>query len=87
MAAVCGLYCGNCSNYLAPREGDIQKLRQISEERDMTLEEIRCDGCLSDRNAFAPVVKCPRGIRECAEGHGITWCFECDTKELRIRGS
>lgn len=76
LAGICGLYCGTCPQYLAPREKDLEQLRKISEQSSLPIERIRCDGCLSDR-VFPPCEECRHGFRGCAAQREITWCFQC----------
>lgn len=77
MVGTCGLYCGTCPHHLAPIKNDAEQLETISRERDVPVEEIRCDGCHSE-NVFGPCKPCPYGIRECAAAKGLKWCFDCD---------
>ena len=73
---ICGLYCRTCPKYLAHRENDVEYLKQTSRETGIPVEEIRCDGCLSDR--LYPTCKdCRPGFRRCAKEKKVTWCFEC----------
>lgn len=76
MVGICGLYCGTCQNYLAHRENDVEQLEKISKAKGIPVEEICCDGCISD-NVFSPCVECVHGFRQCAGEKGVTWCFEC----------
>lgn len=48
LVGICGLYCGTCPDYLAYRENDVEQLHKISQETGIPVEEIRCDGCLSE---------------------------------------
>ena len=76
ITGICGLYCGDCPYYLAPRLGDRDQLAALSRAKGLPEEELRCDGCLSER--VAPDCReCKHGFRACAAGHGVTWCFEC----------
>ena len=75
LVAICGLYCGTCPQWLAYREKDVEQLERISQATSIPIEEIRCDGCLSDK-IFPHCVQC--GIRECAGEKKVTWCFQCD---------
>ena len=77
LAGICGLYCGTCRNYLAPRENDLEQLQRTSQETGIPIEEIHCDGCLSD-TVFPLCVECRRGFRQCAAEKKTTWCFQCD---------
>ena len=76
VVGICGLYCGACPIYLASRENDKEELRKISESRGIPLEEVYCDGCLSNR-LFEACINCRHGFRRCAAEKKITWCFEC----------
>ena len=76
MAAICGIYCGTCPHYLAPREHDSEQLETLSREKGIPIEKIGCDGCLSDR-VSPHCVDCRHGFRQCAEEKEVTWCFEC----------
>jgi hypothetical protein len=76
LVGICGIYCGACPSYLAPRQNDIAELEKRAREKNFTLEEARCDGCHSD-NVMPTCVVCQAGFRKCASEHGVTWCFEC----------
>ena len=73
---ICGLYCGTCPAYLAHQKNDVEQLERYSQLFGIPVEEIRCDGCLSDR-VFAPCVNCRHGFRQCAREKGVMWCFQC----------
>ena len=73
---ICGLYCGTCPYFLAPRIGDTDMMTRFSQEKGIPAEALRCDGCLSDR-VSDHCVDCRHGFRECAAAHGVTWCFQC----------
>ena len=77
LVGICGLYCGTCPIYLARRDNDTSQLEEISQARGVPVDQIHCDGCLSN-DVFAPCVECPYDFRKCAAGKGVTWCFECD---------
>ena len=76
LVGICGLYCGTCPVYLAPRKNDTKQLEEMSQARGIPIKDIRCDGCLSD-NLFPPCVECRHGFRQCAGEKKVTWCFEC----------
>jgi len=76
-AGICGIYCGNCPNYLAFRIDDAEMIRKLSQDKGMPEEEIRCDGCLSNR-VSRHCADCRHGFRQCAADHGVTWCFQCE---------
>jgi hypothetical protein len=74
---ICGLYCGTCPSYLAYQKNDVELLEKMSKERGISVEEMRCEGCLSDK--LAPhCVDCRHGFRKCASEKQVTWCFECE---------
>jgi hypothetical protein len=76
LIGICGIFCGTCPYFLAPRENDLEQLRKLSQDRGISIEDIRCDGCLSDR--IMPHCKeCKAGFRKCAQSRKVTWCFQC----------
>ena len=76
LAGICGIYCGSCPFYLAPRAGDREQVMKLAGQRGVDPEEVFCDGCLSDR-VFKDCRECGHGFRACAREKGVTWCFEC----------
>jgi hypothetical protein len=77
LVGICGLYCGTCPYFLAYRKNDIKYIERMSQENKCSLDELRCDGCLSD-NVAAHCKDCRHGFRTCAAEKKVTWCFECD---------
>ena len=71
---ICGIYCGTCPRYLAHRLNDTEEMEKIHHETGVPVDQIRCDGCLSDVRA-APCQDCD--IRDCAVSRGITHCAQC----------
>ena len=51
LVGTCGLYCGTCPYYLAYRKNDIEYMQRRSQEKGYSLDELRCDGCHSDKVA------------------------------------
>jgi hypothetical protein len=76
LIAICGLYCGDCPHYLAPRLGDAATLEALARAAGCGVEQAACDGCLSERPALA-CRECRHGFRACAAAHDVTWCSEC----------
>lgn len=76
VVGICGLYCGTCPSYLAPRRGDLEPLRERAVDWGLAVEEVTCDGCMSELVA-KPCRTCVPGFRQCAREHSVTWCFEC----------
>jgi predicted RNA-binding Zn-ribbon protein involved in translation (DUF1610 family) len=87
--APCGLYCGVCAIYIADRDHNIKfKERLVSvykgeiagkgtlpDSQGLSVEDIHCQGCLSDE-PFGHCQKCE--IRACTKKKGYTGCHECD---------
>lgn len=85
----CGLYCGVCAIHIAHREQNqkfMERLRDLYQGKipgkgrlphaeSLTIEDIRCNGCLSD-DLFMHCRQCD--IRECALKKGYTGCHQCD---------
>ena len=76
LAAICGIYCGTCPAYLAPRNGDVEQIQAVAELHGIDPDQVACDGCLSAR-VMEPCRVCHHGFRSCAANHHVTWCFEC----------
>lgn len=76
LVGICGIYCGTCPKYLAPRDGDEEYLQEASRKSGLPVAEIHCDGCLSD-NLYPTCRDCSHGFRRCAAEKGVTWCFQC----------
>ena len=85
----CGLYCGVCAIYIAHRDnnqkfkerlvalykGEISGKGALPNSADLSIEDIRCRGCLSDE----PFMHCQQcEIRDCAKEKGYTGCHQCD---------
>ncbi|WP_457552500.1 DUF3795 domain-containing protein [Desulfobacula sp.] len=85
----CGLYCGVCAIYIAHRD-DNQKLKQglvkvykgnvagkgtLPNTENLSIEDIRCKGCLSD-DLFMHCKQCE--IRNCVRQKGYSGCHQCD---------
>ena len=80
--APCGLYCGVCGVYYATRDQNekfLQKLLNayqsgIPQLDKLTTEDLKCDGCMSDRvSVFCRVC----AIKSCTKEKGYTGCHEC----------
>ena len=76
LIGICGIYCGTCPKYLAPRDRDKEYLQRAAAETGLSVDEVRCDGCLSD-TVFPGCRDCRHGFRRCAREKGVTWCFQC----------
>ena len=80
--AHCGLYCGVCGVYYATRDDNdkfLERLLAMYQEKipgleGVSLDDLKCDGCLSDRVSLF----CRRcAIRACAREKEFSGCHEC----------
>ena len=88
-ASPCGLYCGVCAIYIAHRDnnqkfkagllnlykGNVQGKGTLPNSENLSIDDIKCDGCLSD-GSFMHCRQCE--IKACTEEKGYTGCHECD---------
>ena len=81
--APCGLYCGVCGVYYATRDKNekfLTKLlemyqRGIPELDEVTIADLECDGCMSDRvSVFCRIC----AIKTCVKEKEYAGCHECD---------
>jgi hypothetical protein len=87
MIAYCGLNCVTCQIYVATRETDLKKQRQMREDivvaikkylgEEKRVEDITdCDGCkVQSGRLFSNCQKCL--IRKCASEKGLENCAYC----------
>ena len=88
-ASPCGLYCGVCAIYIAHRDnnqkfkagllnlykGNVQRKGTLPNSENLSIDDIKCDGCLSDE----PFMHCRQcEIKACTEEKGYGGCHECD---------
>ncbi len=85
----CGLYCGVCAILIADRDNNTKfKERLVSlykggipgkgtlpGSQDLTVDDIKCSGCMSD-NLFKYCELCE--IRDCTRKRGYEGCHECN---------
>lgn len=72
-AAYCGLFCEACGLYLATKENG-EKLAKIAERYKMTPEQVKCDGCRSQKlSPYCATCK----MKTCASQKNINFCSEC----------
>jgi hypothetical protein len=76
LAGICGIYCGSCPAYLAPRQGDGAEVAKLARENNMAIKDVGCDGCLSDR-LMPECRECRHGFRACVKQNHITRRFQC----------
>ena len=89
LVSPCGLYCGVCAVYIAHRDNNKklkERLRNVYQGKvggkgklpnaeSLSVEDIRCCGCLSDER-FMHCRQCD--IRSCTEQRAYTGCHQCD---------
>ena len=75
LAAPCGLYCGVCAVLIAHRDNNTKFKERLTGVYDVTVDAIKCQGCLSDE-LFVYCHTCP--IRSCTIEKGIEGCHQCD---------
>ena len=81
--APCGLYCGVCGVYYATRDNNdkfLEKLlgfyqSKIAGLESLTIENLKCNGCLSDKTSFF-CSAC--AIKDCTREKEFAGCHECD---------
>ena len=73
-AAICGLFCPACSNFIATQE-EPGKLEKRAKKLDRPLEDLKCHGCRSDRLYIFCKEECI--MRECAAEKGVDFCGDC----------
>ena len=83
--SLCGLYCGVCAIYIAHRDnnqkfkerlvnvykGDVPGKGTLPNSDKLSIEDIKCYGCLSDEQ-FLHCRQCE--IRDCSKEKGFTGC-------------
>lgn len=90
LMAPCGLYCGVCAVYTAHRDSNLkfkELLLQVYQGKfggkgklpgadKMSVEDIRCRGCLSEET-FVHCGRCD--IRKCNQDKGYDGCHQCES--------
>ena len=89
LVSPCGLYCGVCAVYIANRDNNLKFKKRLLDvyqgrvpgkgklpnSEGLTVEDIRCRGCLSDDR----IMHCRQcDIRECNMEKGYAGCHQCD---------
>ena len=74
LAAICGLFCPACSVFIGSKE-DPARLNVIAQRVQHPVEELRCNGCRSEKRCFYCKSKCI--MAKCAAAKGVDFCGEC----------
>jgi hypothetical protein len=84
IVAYCGIVCSECGAFLATKNNDNAKRKQVAEEwskaygHTMKPEDINCTGCTSGKGkklGYCAVCE----IRNCGSAKGIKNCAYCDS--------
>ncbi len=73
--SLCGDDCANCPRYLAKTDAELSHVAELWyrvgwRERILPPDDMRCDGCSSDK-------LCGYGLTECTRANGVKRCGEC----------
>jgi hypothetical protein len=74
LSAVCGLFCPSCTVYIASMY-DRARLQKLASRFSVTVEEMECHGCRSDKRGLYCNKRCK--MSKCAAEKGIEFCGEC----------
>lgn len=81
LLAPCGIDCTDCEAYIATKNNDLEVLKKHQKNmlelfnKDIPLDELRCDGCMEAGHKIGFCAKCE--IRICAISKGYSTCAEC----------
>jgi hypothetical protein len=50
-------------------------VKEMSRSMGIPLENVHCDGCLSDHTSC----DCTHGFVSCSRDKKVTWCFQCES--------
>jgi len=86
LLAPCGLYCGVCRIYQAHQNKDLEFKKKIlptlHDYGAKSVDDIACNGCLSDDFVFHFCRTCP--IKDCIKSKEIEGCYICDDFPCKI---
>ncbi len=75
LVAACGLFCPSCAIFIASNENDSDRLKRQASELNITVEEVRCKGCRSEkRNAYCNTCF----MLKCTKKKNVDFCSECN---------
>jgi hypothetical protein len=88
MIAYCGIVCTECPAFLAKKRDDNQLRKKTvqkwsTDEFPVTVEDINCDGCLTEGALFMDAKECE--IRPCGKEKSVEncgWCVDYPCKNL-----
>jgi hypothetical protein len=83
MIAMCGINCAECPAFLATRENNVQKRKEVAEQwskeyqAEFKAEDINCDGCsFGKERLFSHCQVCE--IRRCGREKQLKNCATCN---------
>lgn len=83
IVAHCGIICSDCPTFKATKANDDDERRRVAElwtkqyDKEYKLEDINCDGCLTEgQRIFGYCKVCE--IRTCAKERNVENCAHCD---------
>jgi hypothetical protein len=80
LASVCGMYCGACPVYRVRHDTERKSaeriLQRLSEQLEVPVEEVTCEGCLHEGRSSIAANRCE--IAQCAASKpGVIRCSDC----------
>ena len=82
MVAYCGLVCSDCGAFIATKNDDDAKRKEIAEQwskqfgHPMKPEDINCDGCLAENGRLIGYCNICE-VRKCGVERGVVNCAYC----------
>ena len=79
--AMCGLICDDCKAFIATKHDDDELRREVveawsTEEEELKLEDIDCDGCTMGKRLHSFCVVCE--VRRCGLQKTVENCAHCN---------
>jgi hypothetical protein len=82
--SACGLVCTKCDAYQATKANDQERLEGIAKDwsaqygiTGLTIEQVRCNGCMTEGEPKCDHCGQHCGIRKCAVSKGVSTCGQC----------
>ncbi|MCX8123614.1 MAG: DUF3795 domain-containing protein [Spirochaetes bacterium] len=77
LTAPCGLDCFNCPMYQALTNEELRN--KIAKSMNIPEEKAVCQGCRNEKGTIGFMnMQKPCSVYACAQGKGISFCYECD---------
>lgn len=76
IVAYCGIICSECAVFTATQKNDIEEKRRVAKRWKRKVEDINCDGCLTEGpRLFRYCEVCK--IRKCGQEKQVKSCAYC----------